>query len=141
MRRIGVCCYALIPVFYNNRLAGVMEVSSKTEGQVDSELLSRLDVAVPLLAQMLQRSVDEFDARIKAIVKENFTSIQPAVEWKFNEAAWHFEEMQEQGENPPVIETIYFKDVYPCTGLSISAIPPSGGTEPCGRISKSSSTY
>jgi len=116
LRRIGVRCYALIPVFYNNRLAGVMEVSSKTEGQVDNELLSRLDVAVPLLAQMLQRSVDEFDARIKATVKENFTSIQPAVEWKFNEAAWHFEEMRELGENTPMVETIYFKDVYPLYG-------------------------
>jgi len=116
LRRIGVKCYALVPVFYNNRLAGVMEVSSRSEGKVDNELLTRLDVVQPLLAQLLQRSVDEFDARIKATVKENFTSIQPAVEWKFNEAAWHYEEMQDLGEYPPVIETIYFKDVYPLYG-------------------------
>ncbi|MBS1605443.1 MAG: GAF domain-containing protein [Bacteroidetes bacterium] len=116
LRRIGIKCYALVPVFYNNRLAGVMEVSSRTEFSVDHELLARLDVVLPLLAQLLQRSVDEFDARIKATVKENFTSIQPAVEWKFNEAAWHFEEMRELGEYPPVIETIYFKDVYPLYG-------------------------
>jgi hypothetical protein len=35
--------------------------------------------------------------RIEAIVKENFTSLQPAVEWKFNEAAWQFEQLQRQG--------------------------------------------
>jgi len=116
LRKFGVKGYGLIPVFYNNRLAGVLEVSSRRDNVVDQELLSKLDVVIPLLAQLLQRSIDDFDARLKSIVKENFTSIQPAVEWKFNEAAWHYEEMREMGENPPVVETIFFKDVYPLYG-------------------------
>src|SRR6202012_3522739 len=70
----------------------------------------------PLLAQLLQRAIDEFDADLKAIVKENFTSLQPAVEWKFNEVAWHYERMLETGNTPASIETIYFKNVYPLYG-------------------------
>jgi hypothetical protein len=116
LRKEGVKGYGLVPVYYNNRLAGVLEVSSRTDNVVDHDLLSKLDVVIPLLAQLLQRSIDEFDDRLKTITKENFTSIQPAVEWKFNEAAWHYEEMREMGEYPPVVETIYFKDVYPLYG-------------------------
>lgn len=116
LRKIGIRGYGLIPVYYNNRLAGVLEVSSRSEGMVDHDLFSRLDVVIPLVAQLLQRSIDEFDLRLKAVIKENFTSLQPAVEWKFNEAAWHYEQMREAGEYPPVIETIYFKDVYPLYG-------------------------
>ncbi|HXO74554.1 MAG TPA: hypothetical protein VN824_04970 [Puia sp.] len=116
LRKEGIRSYGLIPVYYNNKLAGVLEVSSRTENCVDHDLLTRLDVVIPLLAQLLQRTIDEFDAQIKSVVKENFTSIQPAVEWKFNEAAWHFEQSKQLGEYPPVLETIYFKDVYPLYG-------------------------
>jgi hypothetical protein len=116
LRKGGIRSYGLIPVYYNNKLSGVLEVSSRTENCVDHDLLARLDVVIPLLAQLLQRSIDEFDARIKSVVKENFTSIQPAVEWKFNEAAWHFDQLRQLGEYPPVLETIYFKDVYPLYG-------------------------
>jgi len=116
LRKEGIKSYGLVPVYYNNKLAGVLEVSSHTENCVDHDLLARLDVVIPLLAQLLQRSIDEFDARIKSVVKENFTSIQPAVEWKFNEAAWHYDQLRQLGEYPPVLETIYFKDVYPLYG-------------------------
>ena len=115
LRRAGIRGYGLMPVFYNNQLAGVLEISSTKPGTPDSALLSRLDVVIPLLAQMLQRASDEFEDRIKVIIKENFTSLQPAVEWKFNEAAWQFEQQRRMGESPAV-GTIYFKDVYPLYG-------------------------
>ena len=116
LRRGGILSYALIPVYYNNRLAGVLEVSSRKPDILNADLLSRLDVLIPLLAQLLQRAIEDFENHLKAIVKENFTSIQPAVEWKFNEAAWHYERRLETGEEPGGIETIYFKDVYPLYG-------------------------
>jgi hypothetical protein len=116
LRRSGVKTYALVPVFSNNRVVGVLEVSTKEAGVLDQDLLSRLDIVLSLLAQLLQQSIDEFEARLKAVVKENFTSIQPSVEWKFNEAAWHFLRDHQEGEHPPAIETIYFKNVYPLYG-------------------------
>ena len=115
LRRAGIRGYGLMPVFYNNRLAGVLEISSPKAGIPDSAFISRLDAVIPLLAQLLQRASDEFDDRIKAIIKENFTSLQPAVEWKFNEAAWQFEQQRRMGESPAV-GTIYFKEVYPLYG-------------------------
>src|SRR5258708_4293957 len=116
LRRSGVKAYAMVPVFYNNRLVGALEVSATGEGVLDQGLLSRLDIVLPLLAQLLQQNIDDFGARVKAVVKENFTSIQPSVEWKFNEAAWHFLREEDGGDHRPVIETIYFKNVYPLYG-------------------------
>jgi hypothetical protein len=116
LRSHGIRSYGLLPVYYNNQPAGVLEMSSRVPGALDRALLSRLDLVIPLVAQLLRRSIDAFESRIKAIVKENFTSIQPAVEWKFNEVAWHYERMQEKGEEPAVLETIYFKEVYPLYG-------------------------
>ncbi|HEY4110393.1 GAF domain-containing protein [Puia sp.] len=116
LRRAGIVSYGLIPVYYNNRQAGVLEISAREEGVVKAGLLERLDSVIPLIAQLLQRGIDEFDADLKTIVKENFTSIQPAVEWKFNEAAWHYERMLEMGIEPASVETIYFKDIYPLYG-------------------------
>ncbi len=115
LRRGGVRSYGLVPVYYNNRLAGVLEVSARKPNCLSKELLARLDVVIPLLAQLLQHAIDEFEARIKSIVKENFTSIQPAVEWKFNEIAWRYDRALQQGITP-TIETIYFKEVYPLYG-------------------------
>lgn len=116
LRQNGVKTYALVPVFSNNGVVGVLEVSSREEGVLTQDLLSRLDIVLSLLAQLLQQSVDDFETRVKAVVKENFTSIQPSVEWKFNAAAWHFLRDHQEGEHPPAIETIYFKNVYPLYG-------------------------
>jgi len=116
LKRSGIKAYGLVPVFHNNQLAGILEVYSRQDGVLDLETMSRLDIAIPLLAQLLQRTIDEFDAQIKAIIKENFTSIQPAVEWKFNEAAWQFLQAWHDGNHSPAIETIYFKAVYPIYG-------------------------
>jgi hypothetical protein len=116
LRRAGIRSYALMPVYYNGRLAGVLEASSRRPGILSRDLLTRIEVVIPLLAQLLQRETEEFDMGIKDFVKENFTSIQPAVEWKFHEAAWHFLRDQAKGEIPPTVETIYFKQVYPLYG-------------------------
>ena len=115
LRRQGIRGYSLVPVHHNNQLVGVLELSSRKEGVVNTSLLARLEEAIPLLAQLLQRATDEFGERIKALVKENFTSIQPAVEWKFTEAAWRYEQQQERGETP-VMENIFFAGVYPLYG-------------------------
>jgi len=116
LKQAGVKAYGLLPVYYNNKVAGMLEVYSKEEGMLDHEIVRKLDVAFPLLAQLLQRSIDEFEERIKLIIKENFTSLQPSVEWKFNEVAWHFLRDHHWKEDHAGIETIYFKEVYPLYG-------------------------
>jgi hypothetical protein len=115
LRRNGIRSYGLLPVYHNSRLAGVLELSARKPDCLSRDLLVRLEAVIPLIAQLLQHTIDEFESRIKAIVKENFTSLQPAVEWKFNEVAWQYDQSQQQGQEP-VLEPIFFKGVYPLYG-------------------------
>ena len=110
----GIFSYALIPIFYNNTLAGTLEVYSKKEGVLTEQLLPKLDPAIPLIAQILQSTIEEFNAKIQEVVKEKFTSLQPAVQWKFNEAAWVF--LKASLQKNPKMETIFFREVYPLYG-------------------------
>jgi len=112
----GVQAYALLPVYNNARLVGVLEVYSKSASLMDEKILSRLEPALPLIGQLMQNGINEFDAKIENIIKEKFTSLQPAVQWKFKDVAWHY--LRDNATQLPKtpIESIHFKDVYPLYG-------------------------
>ncbi len=112
----GVASYALLPIYYNTHIAGILEVYTKTKGLLTVERLSKLEPAIPLLAQLMQNAVDEFDARVEAVIKEKFTSLQPSVQWKFNEVAWQYISNNKLPTKKKSIEPIVFKNVYPLYG-------------------------
>lgn len=112
----GISAYALLPIFFNGKPVGVLEVYSHKKGILDENLLSKLDAAIPLLAQLLKNTIDEFNDGIDKVVKEKFTALQPSVEWKFNEAAWHFIRDSQQQNKDSEVEDINFEKVYPLYG-------------------------
>lgn len=115
LKAAGVCSYSVLPVYYNNQLAGVLEVYSDHEVLVDDKLLSRLRPAMPLIGQLFQYSIEEFDAKMDEVLMDKFTALQPSVQWKFNEAVWHF--LQGNARNKvKEIETVTFKNMYPLFG-------------------------
>lgn len=116
LRNAGVYSYAVLPAYYNKQLTGILEVYSKKEIILDEKLFSPIQVAMPLIAQLLKQSADDFDARIKDIVREKFTSLQSSVLWKFNDVAWKVLEQQHAGVKSPVIGTVRFRDLYPFYG-------------------------
>jgi len=116
LERTGVQSYALLPVFNAARLVGVLEVFSKSEDLMDEKVLSKLEPALPLIGQLMQSGINKFDAKIEDIIREKFTSLQPAVQWKFKDVAWHY--LRDNAIQLPKtpIEVIQFKDVYPLYG-------------------------
>ncbi len=111
----GIKSYAVLPVYYNHKLTGVLEIYSK-KGVIHFErLLSKLEAAVPLLSQLLHNSIEQFNNRIENVIKEKFTTLQHSVEWKFNEAAWNYLKDNDGGKSND-IKSISFKDVYPLYG-------------------------
>ena len=111
----GIKSYAVLPVYYNHKLTGAMEIYSK-KGVIHFEkLLSKLEAAVPLLSQLLHNSIEQFNNRIENVIKEKFTTLQESVEWKFNEAAWNYIRNHDSGKSDE-IKSISFKDVYPLYG-------------------------
>jgi hypothetical protein len=116
IKETGIKSYAVLPVFYNRKLAGILEVSSTQKLVFYQKLLSRLQSALPLIAQLLQYSAEQFDARINNVIKNHFTILQQPVEWRFNEAAWHYLSSKNKGSGKNAIETVSFHDVHPLYG-------------------------
>ena len=79
-------------------------------------LLAKLDPVMPLIAQMFKNSIDEFNESIDRVVREKFTSVQPSVQWKFNEAAWHYQKTEHKQNGQPEIGEIVFDKVFPLYG-------------------------
>ena len=113
--RTGIQSFMVLPLYSNNKLAGIMEIFTRVPGILDEKVLAMLEPAYPVLAQLVQLTIDHFNAAIDGVIKEKFTSLQPAVQWKFNEAAWRYIEQQEN-TGKGKIETIGFEDVYPLYG-------------------------
>ena len=111
-----VSASALLPVFYNSQLAGVLELHTKKEGILHNSILTKLEPAIPFLAQLLQNNVDEFNAGIENVIKEKFTSLQPSVQWKFKEVAMHYLQQSFVQATKPEVESIIFENVYPLYG-------------------------
>lgn len=112
----GVESYALLPVYYDNKIVGVMEVYSSKPNAIDEKILAKLDPALPLAARIFNLNIEEFNSTIDNVIREKFTSLQPAVQWKFRDVAWHYVRDRARLAHNAVIESIDFKNVYPLYG-------------------------
>ncbi|MBN9297144.1 MAG: GAF domain-containing protein [Filimonas sp.] len=109
----GSNSYLVLPVYYSDKLVGAIELASPATGIFDNTLISRLDTAIPLVAQLLKHRIDEFNADILDVIREKFTSMQPAVQWRFNEVAWDYIKHDKESKD---IANITFNGVYPLYG-------------------------
>lgn len=111
----GIKSYLLLPLFNNGKILGVLELASHRAGVINTAFLSRLEPARVLLSQVLQHNIEVFENRIEQIIKEKFTSLQPSVEWKFNEAAWSYIQKSTNDARADV-DNVVFEEVYPIYG-------------------------
>ncbi|MFN0257219.1 hypothetical protein E6A44_016630 [Pedobacter ureilyticus] len=116
IRSSGINSYSILPVFYNAQLVGILEIYSKQEVLIDDMLLSRLHSAMPLLGQLFQYRIEEFNAKMDEVLKDKFTALQPSVQWKFNQQVWEFIKKNKGNKNAQNIETVTFKNLYPLFG-------------------------
>ncbi|MBC7888695.1 MAG: hypothetical protein H7Z13_12510 [Ferruginibacter sp.] len=117
LNKAGLPFYSLAPVYVATQLVGIFEISTDgTEIPHDRYSGDRLAPAIPFIAQLLQNFIDKFNGTIDTIIKDQFTNIQPAVQWKFNEVAWHYFRDHLVENKGAAIEDISFKEVYPLYG-------------------------
>ncbi len=124
-RAYGITSYALFPVMNKNQAIGMLEVCKfGSETPLNMRELTKLKPALPLLTQLLNLMLQKFDGKINKIIKDKFTSIQPSVQWRFREAAWHYlrNNFRQQIYNSSplqkneVVDKIIFNDLYPLYG-------------------------
>jgi len=108
----GVVSCAVVPIFFNKTLVGVLDLFTTKKDVMAETLLAAIEPAIPLLSQLMKNSIDNFNAEIVKVITEKFTSLQPSVQWKFNEVALHYLQAQQNSET----EEIIFDNVYPLYG-------------------------
>ncbi|MDQ3844254.1 MAG: GAF domain-containing protein, partial [Bacteroidota bacterium] len=99
----------------DGQLIGILEIMSDKPEQLKFTHLTRLQPALPLFILALERSSENLELQIDKIIKEHFTAIQPAVEWKFTEAAFNYLKNKQINEATKM-QPIIFDDVYPLYG-------------------------
>lgn len=112
LSRSGIRSYAILPLYYSGKLVGCLEVYAKSSGYLTAKALSRIEAAFPLLAQLFDNIGTEFNIQISKVITSKFTVIQPAVQWRFNDAAYNYLRSNCKEKDLP-IEPIMFKDVQP----------------------------
>ncbi|WP_025762315.1 hypothetical protein [Dyadobacter tibetensis] len=114
----GILSFTMMPIYCNQALVGVLNVYSSEENLVNERILARLQGALPYAQQLLQKDIMAFNRQLDEVIKDRFTSLQGAVEWKFKEVAWDYlkHEHEPGSKAKKDIEKIVFKDVYPLYG-------------------------
>lgn len=115
LKERGVDCLILYPLWHEEELIGILEISDEKEGCLTQEFMSKMEPVVGMIELALQKTSDYFEGQINKIIKEQFTAIQPAVEWSFTDAAVDYL-MRVEKEEDARVRTIVFNGVYPLYG-------------------------
>lgn len=113
--KAGVRSLVSMPVFHAGRMVGTFCMYTLGEETFNEQHFTILQTAMPAIGQLLQVFIDEFNLAIEDIIRERYTAVQPAVQWKFREAAWqHLYHTKKQ--LTPARFPIQFKHLYPLYG-------------------------
>jgi hypothetical protein len=108
----GAKSLILCPLKHNGELIGVLEIISDTPGKLRAAHMFKIEKAIPLFTLALEKTAESLETQIDKVIKQKFTAVQPAVEWKFTEVAWNYIKKSRTAEDVK-IEKISFENVYP----------------------------
>ena len=107
----------IAPIVFNGKLMGTLEVVSPNKNDLTSINADRLDIIMPYLVATAERSFQESENYIKAIIQNKCTSIHPSVLWKFEEEARKYMEATLiEHKTDVAFNDMVFEEVYPLFG-------------------------
>ena len=116
----GARTFVCAPLHYQDKVIGTLELISPRPGDLNATHLPKLEEVLPLFSMAVQRSVEELNARVQAMIKEKCTAIHPVVEWRFRKAVFNTIERNSESVSDAAaeMEPIVFENVYPLYGLA-----------------------
>ncbi len=114
--RQGARCLLMMPLFYEGSKVGALLLTSFQAHSFNNLTPYRLHEVTPLLGLAVRRAWESFQARVEAVIRERFTALHPAVEWKFRAHA--LEVVRSHHDLELLGQDIVFQDVYPLFGAS-----------------------
>lgn len=97
----------------DEKVIGMIEIGTPNPFELTSFKEQEFKNMIPLFNMAVERSREETDNKIEAIIREQFTAIHPSVEWRFMEAAFNYMDKVDAEGKQAIIEGIAFDDVYP----------------------------
>ncbi|MEQ1678100.1 MAG: hypothetical protein ABL876_15440 [Chitinophagaceae bacterium] len=113
--KAGARSIIICPLRQQNELLGMLEIISAKPGHLKPLHIGKIESAIPLFTLGLEKSLELLNTEVERVIKKKFTAVQPAVEWKFTEAALNYIVGRQLKEDVK-IERIAFNDVYPLYG-------------------------
>jgi hypothetical protein len=113
----GIRNLFIAPLISDDRLVGLIELGSPHPGDLHALNAGRLQEVLGLFATAMRRVINDRETRLQAVIKQQYTAIHPAVEWRFRSAARNWVDAAASGAYTAA-ERIVFDDVYPLYGLS-----------------------
>lgn len=111
----GIRNIAVVPLYNENEMVGVMELGSTKAYDITFSKLRIIKDIIPVFSIAIQRTSEELQNKIEAIIKEECTALHPSVEWRFTQAASNMLLKKGKGESAKM-EEIVFPNVYPLYG-------------------------
>lgn len=96
-----------------DKIIGLLEIGSPKAFELHSFVELNFRELVSLFSMAVERSRDEIDNQIEAVIREQYTAIHPSVEWKFIETSYNLLELREKEGKNAVAPPIIFRDVHP----------------------------
>jgi hypothetical protein len=114
--KMGYKSVIMCPLFTASKvMIGMVIVMSDKESQFTWKHVAKLEPAIPLFKLALEKTQQELDHQVDRVIKDQFTAVQDAVEWRFTETALNYLINKHRGEQTK-IEPITFNHVYPLYG-------------------------
>ncbi|MFV0540995.1 MAG: hypothetical protein ACK5MZ_07115 [Aestuariibaculum sp.] len=111
----GFKSVALLPITVEDKLVFVIELATYKSNQLNAINMVKLQTIIPFITSFSERSVVEHSNEISAVIQQEYTSIHPSVQWRFEEEANAYIMERNSGKTPS-FGKIVFKDVYPLFG-------------------------
>lgn len=112
---LGIHSVILAPVVKNDVLLGILELVSPIKKQFNSVNAHKLEVVMPFIVDSIDRKMSEIKNKIQAVIQNNYTTLHPSVDWKFQREAQNYIQKTNGGLTYSLKE-IVFKNVYPLYG-------------------------
>ncbi|MDW7690975.1 GAF domain-containing protein [Flammeovirgaceae bacterium SG7u.111] len=113
----GIKSVMVAPLIYDGVCLGGLELGSPHVGALSATSMIYLKEILPVFSLAAKRSLEELDNKVQAVIKEEYTAIHPAVEWRFAQAALNkINKDRVNGGRLTEGEKIVFDEVHPLYG-------------------------
>lgn len=84
---LGVRSLFLQPLRYEDRIVGLLELTSPEPNAVDASTILKTGRIEPILSLAVFQNLERFETRVESAIQRHYTAIHPSVQWRFREAA------------------------------------------------------